>query len=99
MSKPAPSQLQPGSPAGKDGVMPAHQKEGITPAPASLPGPSDFEQAALSQKEGTLLSDFWHFLNQSKKWWLVPVLLFLLLAGLLILLMGSPAAPFIYTLF
>lgn len=65
----------------------------------SEPAPSDFEKAAMANREGNLLGDFWHFLSQSKKWWLVPLLLFLLLAGLLILLCETAAAPFIYTLF
>jgi hypothetical protein len=61
--------------------------------------PSDFEKAAQGPKGGNLLLDFWHFLVQNKKWWLVPVILFLLLAGLLIILCETSVAPFIYTLF
>jgi hypothetical protein len=44
-------------------------------------------------------SEFWHFLKHNKKWWLTPIILTLLLVGLLIVLGGSAAAPFIYTLF
>lgn len=57
--------------------------------------PSDFESGGGEN----LFSDFWHFLKESKKWWLVPLLVFLLLAGLFIYLCGTGAAPFIYTLF
>jgi hypothetical protein len=35
-----------------------------------------------------------------KKWWLAPIILFLLLIGLLLVFAeGSAVAPFIYTLF
>lgn len=42
----------------------------------------------------------WDFLKVRKKWWLAPILLFLLLLSLLIVLsQGSAVAPFIYTVF
>ena len=42
----------------------------------------------------------WEFLRTRKKWWLTPVLAFLLLLGMLLVLShGSAVAPFIYTLF
>jgi hypothetical protein len=44
--------------------------------------------------------ELWHFLKTSKKWWLGPILVFLLLLSLLILFTESSAlAPFIYSLF
>ena len=46
------------------------------------------------------IGELWEFLNKRKKWWLTPILLFLLLLGVLIVLTeGSALAPFIYTLF
>lgn len=45
------------------------------------------------------LSELSAYFLQSRKWYLVPVLLALLLLGVLIALGGSAAAPFIYTLF
>ena len=46
------------------------------------------------------LSDFWSYLKERKKFWLVPILLVLLMiGGLLIAVQGSAIAPFIYTLF
>jgi hypothetical protein len=66
----------------------------MTEKPASA-----FEKAASEQARGGLLREFWDFLWQSKKWWLLPILAVLLLFGLLALLTGSAAAPFIYTLF
>jgi hypothetical protein len=47
----------------------------------------------------SLLIDLWDFIKERKKWWLIPVIAALLLFGLLIVLSGSPIAPFIYTLF
>jgi hypothetical protein len=64
-----------------------------------MPEPSDFEKAAQSQKEANLAQEFWQFLRESKKWWLLPIIVILLLMGGLILLSGTAASPFIYTLF
>lgn len=47
-----------------------------------------------------LLKDFWGFLRERKKWWLLPIVLVLLAIGALIFLSsGSAVAPFIYTVF
>jgi len=59
---------------------------------------SAFEQAAQAQEQG-LVAEFVQFLKENKKWWLAPILLVLMMVGALILLSGSAAAPFIYTLF
>jgi hypothetical protein len=46
------------------------------------------------------LKDLWGFMTVRKKYWLLPVVLFLVLFGVLIVLTsGSALAPFIYTLF
>lgn len=46
------------------------------------------------------VKEFWDFLKARKKWWLTPIIIFLLLLGALILFTESSAlAPFIYTLF
>ena len=39
------------------------------------------------------------FMKANKKWWLVPIVLSLLLLGVLAVVGGSAAAPFIYPLF
>ena len=59
---------------------------------------SDFEQQAAGQGVGFLreLSDF---IRHNKKWWLIPIVVTLLLFGALLVLGGTAAAPFIYTLF
>jgi hypothetical protein len=46
------------------------------------------------------IKEFWEFLIERKKYWLLPILLVLLLFGsLLVLSQGSAVAPFIYTIF
>ena len=40
------------------------------------------------------------FLKESKKWWLIPIVVTMMLLGLLLIVTeGSVLAPFIYTLF
>jgi hypothetical protein len=47
-----------------------------------------------------IIREFWTFLRTNKKWWLAPIVIFLLaLGGLLVLAKGSAVAPFIYSLF
>lgn len=45
------------------------------------------------------LAEFWLFLKENKKWWLIPLLGSLLLLGVVSWFAASGAAPFIYTLF
>lgn len=48
----------------------------------------------------SILSEFWGFMKERKKWWLGPIVFMMLLLSLLIVLsQGSAVAPFIYTLF
>ena len=48
----------------------------------------------------SIISEFWEFLKVRKKWWSVPIIIFLILLGALIILSeGSALAPFIYALF
>ena len=61
-------------------------------------GESDFEKSAHSGRT-SLLVEFFHFLLHNKKWWLAPILVILFLVGVLIVLAGTGAAPFIYALF
>ena len=58
-----------------------------------------FEQMAKTERQGNVVTEFWYFLNQTKKWWLLPIVIILLAFGLLMALSGTAAAPFIYTLF
>ena len=46
------------------------------------------------------IKEFWEFLQVRKKYWLFPIIIFLVLfGGLIILSQGSAVAPFIYTIF
>jgi len=48
----------------------------------------------------SIISELWDFLKVRKKWWLLPIIIFLvLLGGLIILTQGSALAPFIYAIF
>ena len=48
----------------------------------------------------SILYEFWGFLKERKKWWLAPIIVFLVLFGFLIVITeGTALAPFIYTLF
>ena len=48
----------------------------------------------------SIIKEFWEFLKVRKKWWLAPIVIFLILLGALIIFTeGSALAPFIYTLF
>ena len=46
------------------------------------------------------IKEFWEFLRERKKYWLYPIILFLVLfGGLIVLTQGTAVAPFIYTIF
>jgi hypothetical protein len=60
---------------------------------------NDFAEQAASDARNSLLREFVEFLSEHKKWWLAPVIASILLLGALVLLGGTAAAPFIYTLF
>ena len=48
----------------------------------------------------SFLKEFFLFLKERKKYWLMPVVIVLFLFGILIVLsQGSAVAPFIYTIF
>jgi len=59
----------------------------------------EFARLAEQVSQQSLLSEFWGFLKTNKKWWLTPIVLMLLGLGGLLILSGTAAAPFIYTLF
>jgi hypothetical protein len=48
----------------------------------------------------SLIKEFFLFIREEKKWWLIPLVAVLLLVGTLIVFAGSsPLAPFLYPLF
>ena len=59
---------------------------------------NEFENQAKGEDLG-FLQEFFLFLRENKKWWLVPLIVSLLSIGVITLLSGSGGAPFIYTFF
>jgi len=55
--------------------------------------------AESERKNSGLIREFLLFLKCNKKWWLLPILVVLLLFGILLVLGGTAAGPFIYPLF
>jgi|TARA_B100001063_G_C16633564_1_gene487122 competence protein ComGC len=48
----------------------------------------------------SFLKEFLKFLMERKKFWLIPILIFLLIFGaLFVVTQGTAVAPFIYTIF
>tara|TARA_A100001011_G_C14287363_1_gene834441 strand:- start:1754 stop:1903 length:150 start_codon:yes stop_codon:yes gene_type:complete len=46
------------------------------------------------------LKEFWEFIKERKKYWLLPIIIVLVIfGGLIVLSQGSAVAPFIYTIF
>lgn len=60
--------------------------------------PGNFGADTMSRL--SIIKEFLEFLRERKKWWIAPIVIFLLvLGGLLIFAKGSALAPFIYSLF
>lgn len=59
---------------------------------------NEFEKVA-QEKPLSLPAQFLLFLMDNKKWWLLPIVIVLGLVGLLAVVGGTGAAPFIYTMF
>jgi hypothetical protein len=60
---------------------------------------NQFEELGKSHRKTGVVAELWMFLRETKKWWLLPIVVILLGFGLLVALSGTAAAPFIYTLF
>ena len=54
---------------------------------------------SLPRHNPGLLREVGLFLRRSKKWYLIPIAIVIVLTCLLIVLGGTAAAPFIYSLF
>ncbi len=59
---------------------------------------AEFEELS-QEKQLSLMQEFFVFIMENKKWWLVPILVVFSLVGVLVALASTGAAPFIYTLF
>ena len=49
--------------------------------------------------KGQVFAQYVQFLRQEKKYWMIPVVAFVLLMLLIAIAQSTPIAPFIYTLF
>lgn len=47
----------------------------------------------------SFIGEYIDYLKHSKKWWLAPIMIIIGLLSALVILGGTSAAPFIYTLF
>jgi hypothetical protein len=65
---------------------------------AEFAGCAKSRQTTMARQ--SLLKEFFLFIKEEKKWWLVPLIAVLLIVGVLIVFAGSsPLAPFLYPLF
>ena len=62
------------------------------------PPRGEFDRQARLPQTG-LVQEYWAFLREERKWWLVPLLVSLFVSGGLIFLSGTAAGPIIYALF
>ena len=60
---------------------------------------NEFTEEANDGEQHGLISEFFDFIKENKKFWMIPILFALLVLGALLILGGTSAAPFIYTLF
>ncbi len=58
---------------------------------------TEFEQAGRQRRQ-SIVSEFFEFLKEDGKWWMLPILVVMGLVGFL-MLVGNSAAPWIYALF
>jgi len=59
---------------------------------------TEFVEAGRTAETG-FIEEMIGFLRSNKRWWLTPIVVFLLLLGILLVLASTGAAPFIYSLF
>ncbi len=62
---------------------------------------SEKEKFEIDQEENfSIFREFWDFLKHSKKWWLLPIVLIMVLLSVFIVLTESSAIfPMIYAIF
>ncbi len=69
------------------------------PKPESeKPQQNRFEELGQEQQL-SLAHEFWLFVTENKKWWMIPILLVFALVGVVVALSSTGALPFIYTIF
>lgn len=63
------------------------------------PDRTDRLERLANEEQPSLAAEFFGFLSENKKWWLLPILILIGVFGILVALASTGAAPFIYTLF
>jgi Family of unknown function (DUF5989) len=63
------------------------------------PNESDGFERLANQKQPGIVAEFFEFLRDNKKWWLLPILILIGAFGILVALASTGVAPFIYTMF
>lgn len=58
-----------------------------------------FEDLADGSKQTGIVGEFFEFMKDNAKWWLIPFLVVFGLLAVVIVLGSTGAAPFIYTMF
>ncbi|MCB9729739.1 MAG: hypothetical protein H6744_05545 [Deltaproteobacteria bacterium] len=58
-----------------------------------------FAEVAKSGGQQSFRAELWDYLRQTRKWWLTPILIVMVLIGVLLLVSSTPLSPFVYTLF
>lgn len=58
-----------------------------------------FEERAVGARQRGPLGEFAYFLRRSRKWWMTPIIVMLLLVGALLVMAGTAVGPLIYALF
>jgi hypothetical protein len=61
--------------------------------------PANAFESRAAEAPASAVSELLGFALNNKKWWLAPIIIALLGLGVLVMLGGTAAAPFIYTLF
>ncbi len=61
--------------------------------------PTDRLEEMADEKQTGLFGELWGMLRHTKKWWLTPIIVVIVILGVLVLLSSTAVAPFIYTLF
>lgn len=59
----------------------------------------DFRKAAANERERGLVAEFLGFMAENRAWWMTPILVVLALVAVLLGLVATGAAPFLYSFF
>lgn len=75
------------------------QPEEASDAPSSREPSNTFAARADSAREHGVLAESSYFLRRSRKWWMTPIIVMLLIVGTLLVMAWTAVGPLIYALF